>query len=56
MRIKQSLRMKVAVGFSLATILLLLGQTIAIRALAEKQEEKFISEVISDEMSHLIED
>jgi signal transduction histidine kinase len=56
MRIKQSLRMKVAVGFSLATILLLLGQTLAIRALAEKQEEKFISEVISDEMTHLIED
>lgn len=56
MQIKRSLRFKVAAGFSLVAILLLLGQTLAIRTLAEQQEERFIGEVIADEMEHLIDD
>lgn len=56
MRSKSSLRFKVALGFSLFTIVLLLAQTLGVRALEERQEEQMIDQMVNDEMTHLIQD
>lgn len=56
MNAKHSLRFKVAAGFSAATIALLLMQALAVRTLVETQEEKFITQMISDEMAYFIDD
>lgn len=56
MNAKYSLRFKVAAGFSTATIALLLMQAFAVRTLVETQEEKFITQMISDEMAYVIDD
>jgi len=54
MRTRYSLRLKVALGFSALTILLLVAQALGVKALAEVQEEKFIAALIADNMKSLI--
>lgn len=56
MRRRFSLRFKVALGISLFTIVLLMAQALGVRALEEQQEEKFIDQMVNDEMVHLIQD
>ena len=46
-----SLRLKVALAFSGATIVLLLAQALGVRALAEAQEERLLDAVIADDMA-----
>ncbi|TAL79260.1 MAG: HAMP domain-containing histidine kinase [Burkholderiaceae bacterium] len=54
MRPTRSLRFKVALVFSALTILLLVSQALGVKTLAEVQEEKFITALISDDMASLI--
>lgn len=54
MRPAHSLRFKVALVFSALTILLLVAQALGVKTLAELQEEKFITALISDDMASLI--
>lgn len=56
MRRTFSLRLKVALGVSLFTIVLLLAQALGVRVLEEQQEEKFIDQMVQDEMTHLVQD
>jgi signal transduction histidine kinase len=55
MRTHTSLRLKVALVFSAFTILLLTGQALGVKALAETQEEKFVDALIAGDMRDLIE-
>src|SRR5260221_374907 len=54
MRARTSLRLKVTLAFSALTILLLVAQALGVKALAEVQEEKFINDVIADDMRDLM--
>ena len=54
MRIRYSLRFKVAIVFSALTILLLTAQALGVKALAEAQEERFIDALIADDMRSLV--
>ncbi len=54
MRPYHSLRFKVALVFSVLTILLLVSQALGVKTLAEVQEEKFITALIADDMASLI--
>lgn len=51
MRARHSLRFKVAVGFSVLTIALLVAQALGVRALAEAQEERLITALVDDDMT-----
>jgi signal transduction histidine kinase len=54
MRIRYSLRFKVALVFSALTIFLLATQALGVKALAEAQEERFIDALIEDDMRSLV--
>jgi signal transduction histidine kinase len=54
MRTRSSLRLKVALVFSALTVLLLVGQALGVKALAEAQEEKLIAALIEDDMANLL--
>ncbi|SAK94831.1 sensor histidine kinase [Caballeronia arationis] len=54
MRTRSSLRLKVALVFSALTLLLLVGQALGVKALAEAQEERLISALIADDMASLL--
>lgn len=54
MRIRHSLRLKVALSFALFTVLILVALMLGILSLAEKQAEQLIDTTVSDEMSHLM--
>lgn len=54
MQARRSLRIKVALGFSALTILLLVAQALGVKALAEAQEERLIAALIADDMSSLL--
>jgi signal transduction histidine kinase len=54
MRACSSLRLKVALVFSALTILLLVGQALGVKALAEAQEERLITALIADDMASLL--
>jgi signal transduction histidine kinase len=54
MRARNSLRLKVSLAFSALAILLLVAQALGVKALAEVQEEKFINDVIADDMRDLM--
>jgi signal transduction histidine kinase len=54
MRSPASLRLKVALGFSALTILLLTAQALGVKTLAETQEEKFVDTLIADDMRDLL--
>lgn len=49
-----SLRRKVALAFSVVTVLLLLAQALGVRVLAEAQEERLIGSVIADDMREMM--
>lgn len=51
---RRSLRLKVALAFFAATIVLLGAQALGVRALAEAQEERLIRSVIADDMHDLL--
>ncbi|MCG5076770.1 sensor histidine kinase [Paraburkholderia tagetis] len=51
---RNSLRFKVALFFSVLTIALLLAQALGVRALAEAQEEKLIAALIRDDMASVL--
>ncbi|HKT95511.1 MAG TPA: HAMP domain-containing sensor histidine kinase [Paraburkholderia sp.] len=51
---RNSLRFKVALFFSMLTIALLLAQALGVRTLAEAQEEKLITALISDDMASVL--
>lgn len=50
----RSLRFKVALFFSVLTIILLAAQALGVRALAEAQEERLISALIGDDMKSVV--
>jgi signal transduction histidine kinase len=50
----RSLRFKVALVFSVLTILLLVAQALGVKTLAEIQEEKLIAALITDDLANLI--
>ena len=52
--IRNSLRFKVALFFSVLTIALLLAQALGVRTLAEAQEERLITALIRDDMTSLL--
>lgn len=52
---RRSLRLKVALAFVAATIVLLVAQALGVRALAESQEERLIRSVIADDLRDLLE-
>lgn len=52
---RHSLRLKVALGLFAAAIALLVTQAVAVRALAEAQEERLIGAIIADDMHNLLE-
>lgn len=52
---RRSLRLKVALGLFAAAIVLLATQAVAVRALAEAQEERLIESIIADDMHDLLE-
>ncbi len=52
---RRSLRLKVALGLFAAAIMLLVTQAVAVRALAEAQEERLIEAIIADDMHDLLE-
>ncbi|RDK03434.1 sensor histidine kinase [Paraburkholderia lacunae] len=54
MQTRRSLRLKVALVFSALTVLLLVGQALGVKALAEAQEERLITALISDDMASLL--
>ncbi|MDP2024633.1 HAMP domain-containing sensor histidine kinase [Sulfuriferula sp.] len=54
MRIKHSLRLKVALSFALFTVLILVALMVGVLSLAEKQAEQLIDATVSGEMSHLM--
>lgn len=54
MRSLRSLRLKVALVFSLLAILLLVTQALGVKVLAEAQEERLIVALIEDDMANLI--
>ena len=56
MRIRHSLRLKVALGFALFTIAILVALMAGVLSLAEKHAEQLIDATVSGEMSHLIHD
>ena len=56
MRIRHSLRIKVALSFALFTILILVALMVGVLSLAEKHAEQLIDATVSGEMSHLIHD
>ncbi|MEX3941323.1 sensor histidine kinase [Paraburkholderia sp. BR10937] len=51
---RNSLRFKVALFFSVLTIALLVAQALGVRALAEAQEERLIAALIRDDMASVI--
>ena len=51
---RNSLRFKVALFFSVLTIALLVAQSLGVRALAEAQEERLIAALIRDDMTHVL--
>ncbi|WP_233889991.1 sensor histidine kinase [Paraburkholderia flagellata] len=51
---RNSLRFKVALVFSVLTIALLVAQALGVRALAEAQEEKLIAALIRDDMASVL--
>ncbi|HEY1228749.1 MAG TPA: sensor histidine kinase, partial [Ramlibacter sp.] len=51
---RRSLRLKVALAFLAATVVLLAAQALGVRALAEAQEERLIRSVIADDMHDLL--
>lgn len=51
---RNSLRIKVALFFSVLTIALLLAQALGVRTLAEAQEEKLITALIRDDMASVL--
>ncbi len=51
---RNSLRFKVALFFSVLTIALLLAQALGVRTLAEAQEEKLITALIRDDMASVL--
>ncbi|CAG9268170.1 sensor histidine kinase [Paraburkholderia unamae] len=51
---RNSLRFKVALFFSVLTIALLLAQALGVRALAEAQEERLIAALIRDDMTNVL--
>ncbi|RWA53127.1 histidine kinase [Cupriavidus sp. UYMSc13B] len=51
---RRSLRLKVALVFSILTIVLLLAQALGVRTLIEAQEEKLIAALIRDDMANLL--
>ncbi|MDR3098831.1 MAG: HAMP domain-containing histidine kinase [Paraburkholderia sp.] len=51
---RNSLRFKVALFFSVLSIALLLAQALGVRALAEAQEEKLIAALIRDDMASVL--
>lgn len=52
--IRNSLRFKVALFFSVLTIALLLAQALGVRTLAEAQEERLITALIHDDMASVL--
>lgn len=54
MRIRHSLRLKVALSFALFTVLILVALMVGVLSLAEKQAEQLIDATVSGEMSHLM--
>ncbi|RDS99124.1 sensor histidine kinase, partial [Burkholderia contaminans] len=48
---RNSLRFKVALFFSVLTIALLVAQALGVRTLAEAQEERLITALIHDDMT-----
>lgn len=56
MRAKPSLRLKIAIGFSLFTIALLVANALGIRMLVQQEEERFLGQVISADMANVIEE
>lgn len=52
--IRNSLRFKVALFFSVLTIALLLAQALGVRTLAEAQEERLITALIRDDMANVL--
>lgn len=52
---RNSLRFKVALFFSVLTIALLVAQALGVRALAEAQEERLIAALIRDDMASVLE-
>jgi len=52
--IRNSLRFKVALFFSVLTIALLLAQALGVRTLAEAQEERLITALIRDDMMNVL--
>ncbi len=54
MQARRSLRFKVALVFSVLTILLLVAQALGVKTLAEAQEERLIDALIHDDIANLL--
>ena len=53
-KMRNSLRFKVALFFSVLTIALLVAQALGVRTLAEAQEERLITALIHDDMTNVL--